>query len=223
MNRSLYDSNINKHLIIANVLFFILFCGDMSPLNSFGPMLSLWYFDSPNFQVWQLITHFFMHGNLPHIFLNMYALYLFGSILEKVWGPKKYLFFYFTTGILASILYMFVTGIEYYMTPGIGTFFPYSDGILGANEFIPMVGASGAIFGILTAFAMLFPNTELSLLFPPITLKAKYFVLIYIGIELYLGFQQSAGDNVAHFAHLTGALVGFILVKIWQKSRTSFY
>lgn len=155
-----------------------------------------------------------------HIFFNMYALYLFGTILEQVWGAKRFIFFYFTTGIIASILYSLVAAIEYQIT--YGTMFPYSEGIT-SNIYVPMVGASGAIFGLLTAFGMLFPNTELRLLFPPIALKAKYFVLIYIALELWLGFQQFSGDNVAHFAHITGALVGFLLVKYWQKNSKTFY
>lgn len=223
MNRSIHDSNIVKHIIIANLIFFVLFCADFSPFSKLSPVLALWYVDSPFFKPWQLVTHFFMHGSFMHIFFNMYALYLFGSILEKVWGAKRLVFFYFTTGIFASILYLLVTGLEYYLNPSIHSMFPYSDGLVSADYFVPMVGASGAIFGLLTAFGMLFPNTELRLLFPPITLKAKYFVLIYIAIELYLGFQQFAGDNVAHFAHLSGALVGYLIVKYWQKTRNSFY
>ncbi len=221
MNSSLHRSDIVKHLIIANVIFFVLFCIDQSPLHKFFPILALWYFDSPYFQFWQLITHFFMHGDMIHIFFNMYALYLFGTVLERVWGAKRFLIFYFVTGIGASVLYLLIGAIEYHFT--IGSAFPYSDGLLTANNFIPMVGASGAIFGLLTAFGTLFPNTQLSLLFPPITLKAKYFVLIYIGIELYLGYKSFAGDNVAHFAHLTGALVGFLLVKFWQRTSSTFY
>jgi len=154
-----------------------------------------------------------------HILFNMYALYLFGTVLEKVWGAKKFLFFYVVTGIVGAILYNFINGIEFYLK--LGTFFPYSDGILGGK--VMMLGASGAVFGLLTAFGMLFPNTELKLLLPPITLKAKHFVLIYIGLELFLSFKTFNGDNIAHFAHVSGALVGFLLVKYWQKRGTNFY
>ncbi|MCB0536693.1 MAG: rhomboid family intramembrane serine protease [Bacteroidetes bacterium] len=220
MYSSINRTETVKHIIIANVIFFVLFCTDFSPLYKMFPVLSLWYFDSPFFRPWQYITHFFMHGSFMHIFFNMYALYLFGTILEQVWGAKRFIFFYFTTGIIASILYSLVAAIEYQIT--YGTMFPYSEGIT-SNIYVPMVGASGAIFGLLTAFGMLFPNTELRLLFPPIALKAKYFVLIYIALELWLGFQQFSGDNVAHFAHITGALVGFLLVKYWQKNSKTFY
>jgi len=221
MMNSLHRSEIVKHLIIANVIFFVLFCMSASPLNKFFPVLALWYFDAPFFQPWQLITHFFMHGSFMHIFFNMYALYLFGTVLERVWGAKRFMIFYFVTGVVAAVLYNLIGGIEYFMQ--YGTMFPYKAGILGAGQFIPMIGASGAVFGLLTAFAMLFPNTELRLLFPPIALKAKHFVLIYVGIEIYLSFTSFAGDNIAHFAHVTGALAGFLLVKYWQKTSKTFY
>lgn len=222
MNNSLHRSDVVKHIIIANVIFYVLFCDpNMSPFYKLFPVLSLWYFDAPYFQPWQLVTHFFMHGSLMHIFFNMYALYLFGTVLEKVWGAKRFVIFYFVTGVGAAILYNFIGGIEYYME--YGTMFPFKEGIIAARSFVPMVGASGAIFGLLTAFGLLFPNTELRLLFPPITLKAKHFVLIYVGIELFLSFKTFGGDNIAHFAHITGALVGFLIVKYWQKTSKNFY
>lgn len=192
-----------------------------SPLNKFFPVLALWYFDAPFFKPWQLVTHFFMHGSFMHIFFNMYALYLFGTVLEKVWGAKRFVIFYFVTGIVAAVLYNIIGGIEYYLQ--FGSMLPYSAGNLNASQFVPMIGASGAVFGLLTAFGMLFPNTELRLLFPPIALKAKHFVLIYIGIELFLSFKSFEGDNIAHFAHVTGALSGFLLVKYWQKTSKTFY
>lgn len=216
------NNGVLKHIIIINVIFYVLFCADFSPLNKFFPDLALWYIDSPYFKPWQLITHFFMHGSTMHILFNMYALYIFGTVLEQVWGSKRFIFFYFATGIGTSILYSIVVGIEFYFR--YGSFFPLSEGVVAdPYVYVPMVGASGAIFGLLTAFGTLFPNTELRLLFPPIALKAKYFVLIYIGIELWLGFQQANGDNVAHFAHLSGALVGYLIVKYWQKNTNSFY
>jgi len=122
---------------------------------------------------------------------------------------------------VAAILYNIIGGIEYYLQ--FGSMFPYTTGALNAYQFAPMIGASGAVFGLLTAFGMLFPNTELRLLFPPIALKAKHFVLIYIGIELFLSFKSFGGDNIAHFAHVTGALSGFMLVKYWQKTSTNFF
>ncbi len=210
-----------KHIIIINVIFFVLFCASFAPLRQFFPALALWYVDAPYFQPWQLITHFFMHGSFTHILFNMYALYIFGTVLEQVWGSRKFIFFYFATGIGASVLYSIIAGIEYYIK--YGTFFPVSESLAYPNIYVPMVGASGAIFGLLTAFGTLFPNTELRLLFPPIALKAKYFVLIYIAIELWLGVQQFSGDNVAHFAHITGALMGYLIVKYWQKNSNSFY
>lgn len=221
MSISLHQSNIVKHLIIINVIFYVLFCIPQSPLNKFFGVLSLWYFDAPFFRPWQLVTHFFMHGSLMHIFFNMYALYLFGTVLEKVWGAKRFLIFYFITGVVAAALYNLINGVEYYLA--YGTMLPFTSGDLPYNAFAPMVGASGAVFGLLTAFGMLFPNTELRLLFPPITLKAKHFVLIYVALELFLSFKTFNGDNIAHFAHVSGALAGFILVKYWQKTSKNFY
>lgn len=163
-----------------------------------------------------------MHGSFIHIFFNMYALFLFGTVLEQVWGAKRFLIFYFATGIIGAILYNVVGGIETYIE--FGSAFPYKEGLLSnPSIYVPTVGASGAVFGLLAAFGTLFPNTQLRLLFPPIALKAKYFVLIYIAIELYLGFKSFQGDNIAHFAHISGALVGYLIVKYWQKDRNSFY
>ncbi len=180
------------------------------------------------FRPHQLITHMFLHGGIDHIFFNMFALWMFGSTLENVWGPKRFLIFYIACGLGAAFLHLGVLYYEY--IPVVQTFnhlpldvqieFKYS------NEYIlntPTLGASGAVFGCLAAFGYLFPNSLIYLyfLFP---IKAKWFVLFYAGAELVMAFRNSAGDNVAHWAHLGGALVGIILVWFWNKrNRTNFY
>ena len=168
----------------------------------------------------------FMHGNISHIFFNMFGLYMFGNVLERVWGAKRFLLFYFITGVGAVVLHMLVQAIMVYNFTG--SFDPTAaqinaePGVL-ETYFSSTVGASGAIFGILTGFGMLFPNTELYIMFIPVPIKAKYAITGYVLLELYLGISMSQGDNVAHFAHLGGALVGFILVKLWNRNRDYLY
>ncbi len=211
------------NLIIINVLVFF-------ATSIFGEKMyeffSLFYPASPYFKPMQLVTHMFMHGNLGHIFSNMFALFMFGAILERFWGPQRFLFFYFVTGLGAMLLH---TAVQAWIIHNYTGSFAPSMQVL--NEFpeaaamyvTPTVGASGAIFGILIAFGTLFPNTELYLMFLPIPVKAKYFVSLYVVWELYRGISMSQGDNVAHFAHLGGALFGFLLVKYWNRNRNSFF
>ena len=174
----------------------------------------------------QILSHMFMHGGIAHIAFNMLGLFMFGNVLERVWGPKRFFIFYFTTGLGAVILHLLVQAIMVYKFTG--TIDP-TPAMLNAHPgafdtyFSSTLGASGAIFGILIAFAMLFPNTELMLIFFPIPVKAKYLVSLYVIFELYEGFANHAGDDVAHFAHLGGALFGFILVKYWNRTGQNFY
>lgn len=222
--------SITFNLIAINVLLFV--ASYLYPaLNDFLSLHYLFnkhgYIEGVGFQPYQIITHMFMHGGIAHIFFNMFALLSFGAVLERVWGEKRFLLFYLITGFGAVVLHMGVQMLIIYNATG------YVDpsvqqleaaGNVAIIEYLTRtVGASGAIFGLLTAFAMLFPNTELMLLFIPFPVKAKYFVPIYIAIELYLGIARYGGDNIAHFAHLGGALFGFILVKIWNRNRNSLY
>jgi len=216
-----------SNLIIINVLFFV---GSFISENAFGinlnRTLGLYYFDSPSFMPMQLLTHMFMHGGLLHIFSNMYALFLFGTMLERVWGPQRFLIFYFLTGFGAELLHLGVNAGQVYNH--IGSFSATEQQLMTYRTlqeiyFIPTVGASGAVFGVLAAFGLLFPNTELMLLFPPIPIKAKIFVTLYIIWELYRGIAMQPGDNVAHFAHLGGAIMGFIIVKFWNRRGDHFY
>lgn len=183
---------------------------------------ALFYPTSHFFHFWQPLTHMFMHGGFFHVLINMYMLYMFGSVVENVIGTKKFLVFYFICGFGAAALH---TGVEYMQLQS------YMEGAALGNQMslrqislmkvTPTVGASGAIYGILIAYAMLFPQSRMTLLFPPITLSAKSMTLLFIGIELLTGLSGSGG-NIAHFAHLGGALFGFLLIKYWRSRGTLF-
>ncbi len=226
-------------------------------------LLGLHFFSSSLFKPFQLISHMFMHGSFLHIFSNMFALWMFGSALENVWGPKRFLIFYFVCGLGGAVMHLGVTWFVYsHMQSAIDTYALHPDiasfatltarydyllnsgavqsfidqwkqipkdtsiarqsvdlaySILKIYADIPIVGASGAVFGVLVAFGMLFPNTYLYVYFF-VPVKAKYFVFIYAAFELYAGFS-GAQDNVAHFAHIGGAVIGFLLVKYWNRNR----
>jgi len=221
-----------KNLLIINVLFYVA----QWTFPSIMQNLELYPLVSENFKPWQLATHFFMHSTLSigHIFVNMFALVIFGTQLERVWGPQKFLFYYIICALGASFLHLLVNYIriqnfeanisyeELELFKAIGHESPLLRQLYIMYNS-PMIGASGAVFGLLAAFGYLFPNTELMLLFPPIPIKAKYFVIGYALIVLYLGFKNNPGDNVAHFAHLGGALIGIIILLYWQKSKTNFF
>jgi membrane associated rhomboid family serine protease len=214
-----------KNLLIINLICFIPFVilSDARYDNLIVSNLGVFYFNSPHFRVWQIITYMFIHGGWEHILFNMFALFSFGPILEYAIGPKRFFNLYFICGIGAALFQMLVQAYEVHAL--IGSFTlpldlevtdPSVIGKLQAIYTTPIVGASGAIFGVLVAFGMLYPNLELMILFVPVPIKAKYIIPIYIIIEIVLGVGQFGGDNVAHFAHLGGALLGFILVKTWR-------
>jgi membrane associated rhomboid family serine protease len=229
-----------KNLLIINGLFFL---ATISLGMSFDieliRKLGLYMLGSPRFEPYQFVTHMFMHGGFTHLFFNMFALWMFGNVLENVWGPKRFLSYYLITGFGAAFLYMGVNYIELQMLKSelLAAGYTASDlrtfvnsgqyqVIPGASEsvlisylrmyYIPVVGASGAVFGILLAFGMLFPNSLIYLFFA-IPIKAKYFVMIYGAMELYFGIANRPGSNVAHFAHLGGMLFGFLLIRYWRK------
>lgn len=192
-----------KWLIIVNVAVFLAQSA-LDSQYSLTARLALWPINSPYFQPYQVFTHMFSHGSIGHIFFNMFALFMFGKTLENVWGPKRFLNFYLISGIGAAVVHL---AVEY---------------LQGGTA--PAVGASGAVMGILVGFAYLFPNTELYILFIPFPVKAKWVVIGYILIDLFGGFASFSGDNIAHFAHLGGALTGFILVLLTNKgNRNQFY
>ena len=194
---------IVKHFIIINVIMFAL---TLLAENFMLEKFALFYFNSPFFKPYQLISYIFMHGGFMHILFNMYSLYIFGSVLESVWGGKKFFIYYMVTGIGAALFHLFIT----YLRIESGVLDPYLASI------IPMVGASGAIYGLLLAYGVLFPNNVLTLFFPPVSLKAKYMVFVFGGLEFLLGGGGS-GDGVAHFAHLGGMLFGFVILMIWKR------
>jgi len=232
--------------------------------------LALHYVKSPLFKPWQMVTHLFMHSsqNFAHIFFNMFALWMFGSVLENLWGPKRFLLFFLLCGIGAALVHMGSLWFEYRdlmqdflylklhptadnlvdyalrygivydengvyifqtLSKGEGGIKLINDGLQYASTTTyekistPTIGASGAVFGVLAGFVYLFPNTYIYLYFF-IPMKAKWLILLYGGMELYLAVKNTAGDDVAHWAHLGGALVGFLLVLTWNKSnRKTFY
>lgn len=219
-----------KNLLIINVIFFFATWLFQQQGIAIEEYLAVFYFNSPNFKIWQPITYMFMHGNITHIFFNMFALYSFGSILEAHWGGKRFINFYLITGLGALALQWGVQAFEVYQLTGssihdLATLTVQNESDLRTLQqiyFGPMVGASGAIFGLLVAFAMLYPNLEMYIMFIPVPVKAKYIIPVYIVIELSLGVAKIQGDSVAHFAHLGGALIGFILVKIWRNKNTYY-
>lgn len=251
-----------KNIIIINILMLL---GAWALESVYGTdlnnILGLYYFKSTHFQPYQYITYMFMHGGFMHLFFNMYALFIFGAALENFWGSKRFLIFYFVTGIGAALVQTLVNHLEfsvmvndahafmntpspqlfkafideYVKTPNREVFDFINKWSMNAKdpEFIatatsmvsnhvqsviniPTVGASGAVFGILLGFGMLFPNTQLMLLIPPMPIKAKYFVMIYGAIELYFAISQP-GSDIAHVAHLGGMLFGFFMIKLWGK------
>ena len=249
-------------LLILNVLVF--FITDESIIQQFG----LHSFLSEEFSPIQLLTHMFLHGGFGHIFSNMIGLAVFGPMLERFWGQKRFTFFYFFCGLGAALLF---SSINYYEMNGVyeavrdyrasptpenfigfftqhgGSLYDQLAGFIdkfdaqpnsrqlvdGSLQIVnryytdqinqPMVGASGAIFGVIMAFGLLFPNTELFLLFPPIPVKAKYLVIAYGAVDVYSIIKQAPSDNVAHFAHIGGMLFAFILVKYWGSQQKKFY
>ena len=256
-----------KNLLIINGLLFL---GSVSIASSLHfdltQYLGLFYFDSEYFVPYQYVTHLFMHGDFSHLFFNMFALWMFGNVIENLWGPKKFLIFYFVCGLGAAALLTLINWISissiqdafiaYKNTPSpdaflkfVTEYFPqykvnsaaisewrldpsntqYINGTykliqeaITAKINIPTVGASGAIFGLLLAFGMMFPNSLLYVYFA-IPVKAKYFVIFYGAIELYAGVMNEPGDNVAHFAHLGGMLFGLLLIIYWRKKRRGRY
>ena len=216
-----------KGLLIINIaLFGITLLLEQTGIFLTGK-LAVFYFESPFFQPYQIITHMFMHGGIAHLFFNMYALWLFGMIIERRWGSKRFLIYYFVTGVGALFLHQLVMYFDIQSMAvdisetGEKLFNNVDLPRIGDLYKTPTVGASGAIFGILLAFGMLYPNVELQLMFIPIPIKAKYFVIGYAVLELFLGVGNFEWDNIAHYAHLGGMIFGFIFIKIWGKDNSS--
>lgn len=245
-----------KNLILINVILFLATAVAPGFFNRFGlnvdltDILGLHYWPSSKFNPAQLITYMFMHGGIAHIFFNMFALYMFGGVLEQTWGTKRFLFYYLITGVGAGIVQELFWTVEYHtlytaMNNAIASnsgelLLPYQDELskffrisnlaaFDAPALIDLkrmflnlpitIGASGSVFGLLLAFGWLFPEVRLMLLFFPVPIKARIFVLIYGVAELFLGVAQFSSDNVAHFAHLGGMLFGAVLILYWKKKQ----
>jgi len=256
-----------KNLILINIVMLVAKYALHDTQWDLDNLLGLHYIGSPLFRPWQFVTHLFMHGDFWHLLFNMFALYMFGKVLEMVWGSQRFLIYFFVTGLGAAALHSYVTYLEishlqktvaaFVNTPSpdlLAAFIKSNlshpatwvadfvnswsvdpnnqayiqqgtdivQRVLSERIDVPTIGASGAVFGILLAFGYLFPNTELMLLFPPVPIKAKYFVIAYGAIELYLGITQS-NSNIAHFAHLGGMLFGFMLLKYWDQHSKKLY
>ena len=204
---------VTKNLIIINVIIFIATLINQEYMIG---TFALFYPTSPFFHWWQVVTHMFMHGGFWHIFFNMYTLLIFGGVVERIIGPKKFLLFYFICGFGAVALHL---GVEYLQMQA------YMNGVaqgsatamqnIEAIKLTPTVGASGAIYGVLMGYAMLFPESRMTLLFPPITLSAKWMVVAFAVIELLTGVTGLA-SGIAHFAHLGGMLIGWLMIKYWR-------
>lgn len=254
-----------KQLIIINIMFFVGTYLVGEPAHKY---LALYPIQNDNFQVWQLLTHMFMHGGIMHILFNMFALFSFGGLLEQMWGPKKFIFFYLSCGFGAAALHMGINYLEIQQMLSEVSFLNLSNDTIhklinipviengrvftdafeaqapvilqsagksvtspeaqvlfnaALNNQVPAVGASGAIYGILVAFAFIVPNAELMMMFIPIPIKAKYFVPGLLAFDLFLGLKGQSifggsSDGVAHFAHIGGALIGFIMMWYWKKN-----
>jgi len=229
-----------KHLIIINVIMFIV----PQFLNlDLTNILALHFPKNEHFGIWQYVTHIFMHGGFYHILFNMYGLWAFGTPLEQMWGKNKFLFFYFSAGIGAGLIY---TLVNYYQFNGtyqqltsmglsaqdiqnILTTGSYNENIISLSnkqmsEFYslyhtPAVGASGAVYGVLVAFALAYPNAKLALIFFPVPVAAKYFIPLILAGDLFFGLTKYSVGNIAHFAHVGGALIGFIIAWYWKKNQ----
>ncbi len=238
---------ITKNLLIINVLiFFGTIVADSYGID-LARYLGLHFVLSDHFNLAQLFTYMFMHGGFTHLFFNMFALWMFGRILEQVWGPKRFLTYYIVCGVGAGVIQELVVGIQYYLATS-GMPAEAVDIVLreGANALMQgknfaidemaslnfivnglTVGASGAIYGILLGFGLLFPNEKMFVFPLPFPIPAKYFVIGYAVIELLLGIANNPTDNVAHFAHLGGMIFGYILIMYWRnqirRRRNEYY
>lgn len=233
-----------KHLIILNVILFA--AGNLLPQLNLANWLALYFPKNDHFGAWQFVSHMFMHGSLMHIIFNMYALWAFGSPLEQMWGRNKFIFFYFSAGLGAAFIY---TGVNYFQFNNIynelisiGMQSGDIQNLLSTGRYnselinhisesrlsdfyqlynTPAVGASGAIYGVLVAFGMSFPNAKLALIFLPVPIAAKYFIPVLIALDLFSGVTGFSifGGGIAHFAHVGGALIGFIMMQYWKKNQ----
>ncbi|MEP7163076.1 MAG: rhomboid family intramembrane serine protease [Ferruginibacter sp.] len=218
-------SPIVLNLIIINVLVFFaqVAFGGMSDLNKVNDLFALHHYKSEMFRPYQLVTHMFMHGGIFHIIFNMLALWMFGSIIERAWGPKRFLLFYLVCGIGAGLAQMGAYMQQFWAVDHNQVLYDVYE-YQTAMRLGCTVGASGAIMGVLAAFGYLFPNTQLFIMPIPFPVKAKWAILGFIALDVFGGVVKVQGDNIAHFAHVGGALIGFLIVYYWNKTnKQTFY
>lgn len=210
---------VTRNIIIINIIFFV---ATLINENFMVSTFALFYPKSAFFHSWQIITHMFMHGGWLHIFFNMYTLWMFGSVIERMIGERKFLIFYFVCGLGAVALH---TGVEYLQAQGLMAEMANGSTSAAASyaalKSTPCLGASGAIYGVIIAYAMLFPESRLTLIFPPVSMSAKWMVIVFAVIELLTGVTGTA-VGVAHFAHLGGMLFGWLLFRYWRSKGTLF-
>lgn len=214
---------ITKNLLIINALMFLALLVFQMRGIDLNDVLGLHFFMSSDFHLYQLVTYMFMHANFEHIFFNMFALWMFGCVVESVWGPKKFLFYYISCGVGAGIIQEIVQFVSFYLMAtsqipeaGFGDLWQIAQNSSAVLSQWTTVGASGAIYAILLAFGMIFPEERIFIFPLPVPIKAKWFVGVYAAIELFSALATT-NDSVAHFAHLGGMLFGFLMIRYWRK------
>lgn len=220
---------VTKNLLLVNIIAFVATWILQLRGLDLNDLLGLHFFMAADFQVWQLLTYMFLHSGFTHILFNMFALWMFGVVIENVWGPKKFLFYYISCGVGAGIMQEIAQFFSFYFTisaqdptVGFGELFAIGHQLSTQLNGWTTIGASGAVYAILLAFGMIFPNEHIFIFPLPIPIKAKWFVMFYVAIDLFSA-MSSSGDNVAHMAHLGGMLFGYLMIRYWNNHPTAGY
>ena len=220
---------VTKNLLLVNIIAFVATWMLQLRGLDLNELLGLHFFMAADFQAWQLVTYMFLHSGFTHILFNMFALWMFGVVIENVWGPKKFLFYYISCGVGAGIMQEIAQFFSFYFTisaqdptVGFGELFAIGHQLSTQLNGWTTIGASGAVYAILLAFGMIFPNERIFIFPLPIPIKAKWFVMFYVAIELFSA-MSSSGDNVAHMAHLGGMLFGYLMIRYWNNHPTAGY
>ena len=220
---------VTKNLLLVNIIAFVATWILQLRGLDLNDLLGLHFFMAADFQVWQLLTYMFLHSGFTHILFNMFALWMFGVVIENVWGPKKFLFYYISCGVGAGIMQEIAQFFSFYFTIsaqdptiGFGELFAIGHQLSTQLNGWTTIGASGAVYAILLAFGMIFPNEHIFIFPLPIPIKAKWFVMFYVAIDLFSA-MSSSGDNVAHMAHLGGMLFGYLMIRYWNNHPTAGY
>ena len=220
---------VTKNLLLVNIIAFVATWILQLRGLDLNDLLGLHFFMAADFQVWQLLTYMFLHSGFTHILFNMFALWMFGVVIENVWGPKKFLFYYISCGVGAGIMQEIAQFFSFYFTisaqdptVGFGELFAIGHQLSTQLNGWTTIGASGAVYAILLAFGMMFPNERIFIFPLPIPIKAKWFVMFYVAIDLFSA-MSSSGDNVAHMAHLGGMLFGYLMIRYWNNHPTAGY